>query len=130
MSGTGALAWESLEIVWINVLLSGDNVILIALACRALPEEQRRWGVTLGALGGVLLRIAFTLLVVKLMGIPALKSLGALLLLAVAVRLPLEKADHSGIAAKSDLWSAVLSIIVADAVMSLDNLFRDIKPET
>jgi YjbE family integral membrane protein len=121
MSDT-ALAWEILEIVWINILLSGDNAILIALACRALPEERRRWGVTLGALGGVLLRIAFTLVVVELMSIPLLKGFGALLLLGLAIKLPLEEVDHSHIEAKSDLLGAVVSILVADAVMSLDNV--------
>jgi predicted tellurium resistance membrane protein TerC len=53
MSGNLALAWEVFEIVWINILLSGDNAILIALACRRLPQERRRWGVLLGSLGGV-----------------------------------------------------------------------------
>ncbi len=122
MSGNLTILWEIFEIVWINILLSGDNAILIALACRTLPPERRRWGVALGALGGVVLRIVFTLVVVKLMQLPLLKSVGALLLLAVAVKLPLEKADHSKVEAKPDLWSAVMSIIVADAVMSLDNV--------
>ena len=78
MSGNLALAWEVFEIVWINILLSGDNAILIALACRRLPEERRRWGVLLGSLGGVALRIGFTLAIVQLLHVPLLKTAGAL----------------------------------------------------
>ena len=111
-----------LEIVWINVLLSGDNAILIALACRRLPPDQRRVGVLLGALGGVALRIAFTLVIVQLLVAPLLKTLGALLLIGVAIKLPIDETDHSKTDAKPDLWGAVMSIIVADAVMSLDNV--------
>ena len=114
MSGNLALAWEVFEIVWINILLSGDNAILIALACRRLPEERRRWGVLLGSLGGVALRIGFTL--------PLLKTAGALLLLYVAIKLPHGDHERNDVEAKPNLWGAVMSIIVADAVMSLDNV--------
>jgi YjbE family integral membrane protein len=117
-----AFGWEALEIIWINILLSGDNAILIALACRQLPPEQQRLGVFLGALGGVILRVAFTLLIVQIMSIPLLKTAGGLLLLGVAVKLLVDETDHSHVAAKPDLMSAVMSIIVADAVMSLDNV--------
>jgi YjbE family integral membrane protein len=117
-----AFGWEVLEIIWINILLSGDNAILIALACRQLPPEQQRLGVFLGALGGVILRVAFTLLIVQIMSIPLLKTAGGLLLLGVAVKLLVDETDHSHVAAKPDLTSAVMSIIVADAVMSLDNV--------
>jgi YjbE family integral membrane protein len=117
-----AFGWEVLEIIWINILLSGDNAILIALACRQLPPEQQRLGVFLGALGGVILRVAFTLLIVQIMSIPLLKTAGGLLLLGVAVKLLVDETDHSHVAAKPDLMSAVMSIIVADAVMSLDNV--------
>jgi len=122
MSSNLALAWEVFEIVWINVLLSGDNAILIALACRRLPPERRRWGVLLGALGGVGLRIGFTLAIVELLNVPLLKTAGALLLLYVAIKLPRGGHDHNDVEAKPNLWSAVMSIIVADAVMSLDNV--------
>ncbi len=117
-----ALGWEVLEIIWINILLSGDNAILIALACRQLSPKQRRWGVFFGALGGVALRIAFTLVIVWIMNVPLLKLGGAVLLLGVAVKLLIDETDHSHVAAKPDLWAAVWSIIVADAVMSLDNV--------
>lgn len=117
-----AVGWEILEIIWINILLSGDNAILIALACRGLPMKQRRWGVFLGALGGVILRVIFTLLVVQMMSIPYLKAVGALLLLFVAVKLLIDETEHSDVKAKPDLMGAVIAIIMADAVMSLDNV--------
>jgi len=116
------LAAEILEIVWINILLSGDNAVLIALACRGLPKNRRRLGVLLGALFGVLLRVGFTLIVFQLLGIPFLKIIGALLLMAVAIKLPNQEFDHSQVEAKPDLVSAVTAIVVADAVMSLDNV--------
>jgi YjbE family integral membrane protein len=122
MTENFAVGWEVFEIIWINILLSGDNAILIALACRQLPVKQRRWGVFLGALGGVVLRIAFTLVVVQLMAVPLLKSVGGLLLLFVAIKLLIDETGHSDVAAKPNLWGAVTSIITADAVMSLDNV--------
>jgi YjbE family integral membrane protein len=122
MNSELTVGWEVLEIIWINILLSGDNAILIALACRSLPVKQRRWGVFLGALGGVILRVIFTLLVVQLMNIPYLKALGSLLLLFVAVKLLIDETEHSDVKAKPNLMGAVTSIIMADAVMSLDNV--------
>lgn len=117
-----SLGWEILEIIWINILLSGDNAILIALACRQLPPRQRRWGVILGALGGVILRVAFTLVIVQIMSIPFLKVVGSVLLLIVAVKLLIDESEHSDVKAKPNLMGAVMSIITADAVMSLDNV--------
>ena len=117
-----SIGWEVFEIIWINILLSGDNAILIALACRQLPTRQRRWGVFLGALGGVILRILFTLIVVQLMDFPLIKAIGALTLLLVAIKLLIDETEHSDISAKPNLWGAVASIIMADAVMSLDNV--------
>ncbi|MGJ0506715.1 MAG: TerC family protein [Methylocystis sp.] len=122
MGSQFTVGWEVLEIIWINILLSGDNAILIALACRGLPVRQRRWGVFLGALGGVVLRVVFTLLVVQMMGIPYLKAFGSLLLLFVAVKLLVDETEHSDVKAKPNLMGAVVSIIMADAVMSLDNV--------
>lgn len=122
MASEFTVGWEVLEIIWINILLSGDNAILIALACRQLPVEQRRWGVFLGALGGVMLRVIFTLIVVQIMSVPFLKGFGALLLLFVAVKLLIDETQHSDVKAKPNLMGAVASIIMADAVMSLDNV--------
>jgi len=122
MSDNVTLTFEILEIVWINILLSGDNAMLIALACRSLPKDLRRQGVLLGALFGVLLRVGFTLMVVELLDVPLLKIVGALMLIGVAIKLPNEKVDHSRVEAKPDLWGAVTAIVIADAVMSLDNV--------
>jgi len=116
--------WVALaEIIWINVLLSGDNALVIALACRALPERQRRWGIVLGTVPAVVLRIVFTLFVVYLLDIPYLKLVGGLLLLWIAIKLILpEEGDHKGVASRANLWGAVRTIVIADAVMSLDNV--------
>src|SRR5262245_27529189 len=116
--------WVALaEIIWINVLLSGDNALVIALACRALPERQRRWGIVLGTVPAVVLRIVFTLFVVYLLDIPYLKLVGGLLLLWIAIKLILPEAgDHKGVASRANLWGAVRTIVIADAVMSLDNV--------
>jgi YjbE family integral membrane protein len=122
MTETLTLLWEILAIVWINILLSGDNAILIALACRGLPEQQRRIGMILGALGAVGLRILFTVFAVKLLDIPLLKLGGGLFVIFLAVKLPSQHATAPHIDAKRTLFSAVRAIIVADAVMSLDNV--------
>ena len=116
------VGWKIVEIVWINVLLSGDNAMLIALACRGLAAEQRRWGVFLGALGGLALRVALTIGIAQVMSVPLLKLIGGSLLLVVAVKLLADEVDHSNIAAKNDLRSAVVAIVAADIVMSLDNV--------
>lgn len=113
---------EAFQIIWINLLLSGDNAILIALACRQLSPRQRRWGVFLGALGGVVLRVIFTLLVVELMDIPFLKAAGSFLLIMIAVKLLVDEGEATDVKAKPDLMGAVVSIVMADAVMSLDNV--------
>lgn len=122
MNGDLALDWGIFEIIWINILLSGDNAILIALACQQLEPKQRRWGVFLGALGGVVLRVVFTLVIVQIMGVPLLKTVGGLLLLGVAVKLLIDETDHSHVKVKANLWGAVAAIITADTVMSLDNV--------
>ena len=117
--------WVALaEIVWINILLSGDNAVVIALACRSLPEDQRKWGILLGVGPAVVLRIIFTLFIGTLMAVPFLKLIGAALLLWIAVKLMLpedEDPQHPG-EHRGTLWAAARTIIVADAVMSLDNV--------
>lgn len=115
-----------LQIIWIDILLSGDNAVVIALACRRLPEHQRRWGIMLGAGAAIGLRVVFAIFVVYLLGVPYLKLIGAVLLLWIAVKLILpEHAEHGeggGIEGGGNLWSAVRTIVIADAVMSLDNV--------
>lgn len=110
------------QIVWINILLSGDNAVVIALACRSLPERQRRTGVVLGAAAAVVLRILFTAGVARMLEVPYLRAAGALLLLWIAVKLCLTEDEDPAVAAHDRLWRAVWTVVVADMVMSLDNV--------
>src|SRR6195952_5815883 len=111
------------KIIWINVLLSGDNALVIAMACRSLPPKQRLWGMILGAIAAVVLRIIFTGIVVTLMELPYLKLVGGLALLVIAAKLlvPEEEGDE-GVQSASHLWAAVQIVAIADIVMSLDNV--------
>lgn len=112
------------QIIWIDLLLSGDNAVVIALACRSLPENQRKIGIFLGAGAAVLLRIGFAYIITQLLGIPFLKAAGGLLLFWIALKL-LHGDDHASetnIKASNHLFSAVVTIAIADAVMSLDNV--------
>jgi YjbE family integral membrane protein len=111
------------KIIWINVLLSGDNALVIALACRALEPRQRLWGMTLGAGAAVILRIIFTGIVATLMALPYLKLVGGLALLVIAAKLLVpDDEDDDGVKSASHLWAAVQIVVVADIVMSLDNV--------
>jgi YjbE family integral membrane protein len=112
------------QIIWINSLLSGDNAVVIALACRSLPPKQRFWGIMLGAGAAVVLRIFFTIIIAQIMGIPFLKLVGGLLLLWIAVKLivPSEEHGEESVKAGDTLWRAVWLVTVADIVMSLDNV--------
>ncbi len=116
--------WVNLtKIIWINVLLSGDNALVIALACRALEPRQRLWGMILGAGAAVLLRIIFTGIVVSLMELPYLKLVGGLALIVIAAKLLVpEQEDEDGVESASHLWAAVRIVVIADIVMSLDNV--------
>jgi YjbE family integral membrane protein len=121
---TSTFFWVTLaQIMMINIVLSGDNAVVIALACRMLPPRERFWGMILGAGVAVLLRILFTLVVAEAMGYQWLKLVGGLLLLWVAVKLlvPEDEGDEK-IEAASNLWKAVRIVAVADIVMSLDNV--------
>ncbi len=116
--------WTALmQIIGINILLSGDNAVVIALASRSLPDEQRKWAILGGSGAAIVLRIIFSLVIVWLLAIPFLKLIGGLLLLYIGIKLlvPEEHGDDS-IAAKSNLWGAIQTITIADAVMSLDNV--------
>ncbi|MGB8398878.1 TerC family protein [Bradyrhizobium sp.] len=111
------------KIIWINVLLSGDNALVIALACRGLEARQRLWGMILGAGAAVILRIIFTGIVASLMALPYLKLVGGLALVLIAAKLLVpEQDDDDGVHAASHLWAAVQIVVVADIVMSLDNV--------
>src|SRR5262245_22968634 len=112
------------QIIGVNIILSGDNAVVIALACRMLPPRQRMWGMILGAGVAVVLRILFTLVVAQAMAYPWLKLVGGVLLLWVAVKLIVpEQAEGDGkVEAAENLWKAVWIVVVADIVMSLDNV--------
>jgi YjbE family integral membrane protein len=112
-----------LQIIGVNIILSGDNAVVIAMACRGLPPHQRLWGMVLGAGVAVLLRILFTMVVAQAMGYPYLKLVGGVLLLWVAVKLVVpEDSDEEGVKAADNLWRAVWIVTIADIVMSLDNV--------
>jgi len=113
-----------LQIIWIDILLSGDNAVVIALACRRLPPEQRIWGIVLGTIAAISLRVVFAGLVTTLMQVPYLKILGGVLLLWIAVKLlgPEENEKSNRVQAVDSLWRAVRIVAIADVIMSLDNV--------
>jgi YjbE family integral membrane protein len=112
-----------LRIIGINVILSGDNAIVIALACRSLPWRQRVIGIILGAGAAVILRIIFTVVVQQLFDLPWLKLVGGLILLWIAVKLLMgEEAEENSVRSGSNVWEAVKIVAIADVVMSLDNV--------
>lgn len=109
------------KIILINIILSGDNAIVIAMSSRNLPEKQRRIAIFWGAFGAVALRIILTLVAIQLLKIPFLTAIGALLLVWIAIKLITNTEDHGKVQASSNLSSVVMTIIIADFVMSLDN---------
>lgn len=120
--------WEGLvKILLVNIVLSGDNAVVIALASRSLPAHLRSKAVWLGAGGAVVLRLIFCFFIVELIAIPYLKIIGAALLVWIGVKMLVPEHDENeheenGEVAKAGIWSAVKTIVVADAVMSLDNV--------
>ncbi len=112
------------KIIIIDLLLSGDNAVVIALACRNLPEAQRKQGIMYGVGGAIGLRIVLTFFAVSLLSLPYLKLVGALLLLWIGIKLILPDDEHGegNIKAEAHLWGAIKTIIIADFVMSLDNV--------
>jgi YjbE family integral membrane protein len=115
--------WSSLvTIVFIDLLLAGDNAIVIGLAARNLPKERQKKAVLWGTFGAVVIRIAATILFVWLLKIPLLLALGGVLLLWIAFKLIVQENEHDNIQSGSTLWSAVRTIIIADAAMGLDNV--------
>ena len=112
------------QIIGVNIILSGDNAVVIAMACMTLPPRQRLWGMILGAGVAVLLRVLFTLIVAQAMSYPFLKLVGGALLFWVAIKLVIEDADgeEGGVESAENLWRAVRIVAIADIVMSLDNV--------
>jgi len=113
----------ALEIIVINILLSGDNAVVIALACRNLPKKQRVMGIFWGVIGAVVLRIVLTFFAVQLLQLPYLQLIGGALLVWIGIKLIAEdEGDGHEVQASDRLVSAVKTVIVADLVMSLDNV--------
>jgi YjbE family integral membrane protein len=112
------------QIIWINILLSGDNAVVIAMACRSLSDKARLWGMLLGSGVAILLRIIFTFIVTTLMEIQFLKAAGAIALLYIAIDLIKPKAhdEEGSVNAADTLLKAMMTIAIADIVMSLDNV--------
>ena len=112
------------QIILIDILLGGDNAVVIALACRKLPPKQRTQGILWGTAGAIVLRIILIFFALTLLAIPFLKIVGALLLVWIGVKLllPEHGEGHANISGSDKLWSAVKTVIVADFVMSLDNV--------
>lgn len=117
--------WVSvLQIIWINILLSGDNAVVIALACRGLPPRERMWGMIIGAGFASVLLIVFTGAISILMTLPYLKLVSSIALIWIAVKLLAPQAHDAEDTpeAAEDLWRAVRIVVVADIIMSLDNV--------
>lgn len=112
------------QIIMIDILLGGDNAVVIALACRKLPPKQRTQGIIWGTAGAIVLRVALIFFALQLLAIPFLKVVGALLLLWIGVKLllPEHSEGHADIEGSDRLWGAIRTVIVADFVMSLDNV--------
>jgi len=111
------------QIIMIDILLGGDNAVVIALACRNLPAKQRTRGIMYGTAGAIILRVILIAFALALLSIPYLKIVGALLLLWIGVKLlvPEAEGDHN-ISSSDKLWGAVKTVIIADLVMSVDNV--------
>ena len=115
---------DLLRIMSIDILLSGDNAVVIALASRSLPDAQRWRAVVGGSAAAVVMRILLCLIITTVLKVPYLKVGGGMMLLYIGVKLvlPEGEADGSDVAATSHVWGAIRTILIADAVMSLDNV--------
>ena len=112
------------QIIMIDILLGGDNAVVIALACRKLPPKQRTQGILWGTAGAIVLRVILIFFALQLLAIPFLKLVGAILLVWIGVKLLMPEHDdgHTHIEGSDRLWGAVKTVIVADLVMSVDNV--------
>ena len=120
------LEWDAIvQIIIIDILLGGDNAVIIALACRNLPHKLRKQGIFWGAAGAIILRVILITVAVTLLTVPFLKLIGGVLLLWIGIKLiapPSGEGGHGNVQASDRLLSAIKTIIVADFVMSLDNV--------
>jgi YjbE family integral membrane protein len=126
MELTSAAFWAALgSIIWVNILLSGDNAVVIALAARALPPHQQKKAIFFGSAAAIVMRIVLTLIAVEMLKWPWLKIIGGVLLVYIGVSLLLEETeseDDGDGTANAGLMTAIRTILVADLVMSLDNV--------
>jgi len=122
---TSSLFWIAvLQIIAIDIMLGGDNAVVIALACRKLPEAQRNKGIFWGVIGAIGLRVVMIFFALQLLAVPYLKIVGGLLLFWIGVKLllPEHGDEHNNIDGGTTLMAAIKTIVIADAVMSLDNV--------
>lgn len=118
-----AFSWQILiSVVLIDLVLSGDNAVVIALAARNVPKEMQKKAIMIGTAGAIVLRLLFAALVVWLLKIPFLSLIGGIMLIWIAYKLIVGDEEHGDTAGGVTVWSAVKTIIIADAVMSLDNV--------
>jgi YjbE family integral membrane protein len=121
--GIGGYGLSVLKVIGVDIVLAGDNAVVIALACRTLPPRQRRVGILLGTAAAVVMRVVFTLVVGSLLGVPLLAFVGGLILFWIAVKLLIaEETSDESVRSGETLWDAVKTVAIADAVMSLDNV--------
>ncbi|MBC3947438.1 TerC family protein [Erwinia persicina] len=111
-----------LQIVAIDLLLGGDNAVVIALACRKLPPQRQKKAIILGTLGAIVARVVLLIIAVQLLALPWLKVAGGLLLLWIGFKLVSNDEEEASVSSDSRLWKTVLTITLADVVMSLDNV--------
>ncbi|WP_142502941.1 TerC family protein [Klebsiella sp. 2680] len=111
-----------LQIIAIDLLLGGDNAVVIAMACRKLPAHQRTKAILLGTVGAIVARVLLLAIAIYLLSLPWLKVVGALMLLWIGIKLATRQEEESEINSSSNLWRTVLTITVADVIMSLDNV--------
>jgi YjbE family integral membrane protein len=115
--------WVTLaQIIMINIVLSGDNAVVIALASRSLPPRQQKRAILFGSFGAIILRVILTFFAVLLLGLPYLKIIGAALLGWIGIQMLLPEEGEEEINASTQLWAAIKTIVVADFIMSLDNV--------
>jgi YjbE family integral membrane protein len=120
---SSAFFWVTLgQIMMINIVLSGDNAVVIALASRSLPAKQQKMAIMLGSFGAIALRVILTFFAVLLLGLPFLKIIGSVLLGWIGIQMLIPEAEETHIDDHTQLWSAIKTIIVADFIMSLDNV--------
>ena len=121
--GSAAFLLALVQIIWVNILLSGDNAVVIALAARSLPPEQQKKAIVIGSAAAIVMRIILTLVAAQLLQLPWLKLIGSLLLLYIGISLLLpEGEEDDGKQTKSGMLAAVRTILIADLIMSLDNV--------